>query len=134
MHRSGTSAVTRGLRALDVELGDRLWPPNEKVNAKGFWEDMDINALNIEMMRALNTDWHYLSPIKQPEIEILRHSEFFQRATDLLRTKVGDSHRFGFKDPRIAKLLSFWKVVVEQCQYEANYLIMTRHAVDEWRI
>ena len=127
MHRSGTSAITRGLKALDVELGDRLWPPNEAVNAKGFWEDMDINALNIEMMKALNTDWHYLSPIKQSEFEMLSRDEFLLRAAALLRAKVGDNARFGFKDPRVAKLLPFWKEVVEHCHYEANYLLMTRH-------
>ena len=127
MHRSGTSAVTRGLKTLDVELGDRLWPPNEAVNAKGFWEDMDINALNIEMMKALNTDWHYLTPIRGSEIAVLRNSEFFPRAIELLRAKFGDSERFGFKDPRVAKLLPFWREVVAHCQYEGNYLIMTRH-------
>ena len=127
MHRSGTSAVTRGLKTLGVELGDRLWPPNEAVNAKGFWEDMDINALNIEMMKALNTDWHYLSPIKDAEIELLRSGEFFSRASELLRAKFGDSTQFGFKDPRVAKLLPFWKEVVAHCQYDGKYLIMTRH-------
>ena len=120
MHRSGTSAVTRGLKALGVELGDRLWPPNEAVNAKGFWEDMDINALNIEMMKALKTDWHYLSPIKHAEIEVLRSSEFFPRAIELLRAKFGDNAYFGFKDPRVAKLLPFWKEVIAHCQYEGS--------------
>jgi O-antigen biosynthesis protein len=127
MHRSGTSAITRGLKALDVQLGERLWPPNEAVNAKGFWEDMDINGLNVEMMTSLQSDWHYLSPIKQPQIEKLVEQGFLARAITLLRAKVGDSIRFGFKDPRIAKLLPFWQKVVDCCGYDVNYLLTTRH-------
>lgn len=127
MHRSGTSALTRGLKALDVELGERLWPPNEAVNAKGFWEDMDINGLNVEMMKYLNSDWHYLSPIKQPQIEQLIEQGFLERAMALLRAKVGESIRFGFKDPRVSKLLPFWQKVVECCGYDVKYLLAIRH-------
>ena len=47
MHRSGTSAVTRGLTVLGVELGDRLMPPKENINDRGFFEDIDINAINV---------------------------------------------------------------------------------------
>ena len=41
MHRSGTSAVARGLKALGVDLGENLMPPVEGNNEKGFWEDRD---------------------------------------------------------------------------------------------
>jgi hypothetical protein len=56
MHRIGTSVITRGLQVLGVELGNRLMPPFEGNNAKGFWEDVDINDLNIEMLRFLKRD------------------------------------------------------------------------------
>ena len=52
MHRSGTSAMTRGLQVMGVDLGDRMMPPVAGNNAKGFWEDIDLNALNIEMLQA----------------------------------------------------------------------------------
>ena len=39
MHRSGTSLVTRGLRALGVELGANLAVESAPDNAKGHWED-----------------------------------------------------------------------------------------------
>src|SRR5882724_9597278 len=50
MHRSGTSAMTRALQAMGVELGSRLMPPVEGENDKGFWEDLELNALNIEVL------------------------------------------------------------------------------------
>ena len=57
MHRSGTSAITRALKVLGVDLGDRLMLAVEGDNNKGYWEDIDFNALNIEMLRAIGKDW-----------------------------------------------------------------------------
>jgi len=67
MHRSGTSAITRGLQVLGVSLGDRMIPPVEDNNPKGFWEDMDLNALNIEMLSALDSDWCRVTPVNSNE-------------------------------------------------------------------
>lgn len=62
MHRSGTSAITRGLMVLGVELGDNLMPPAAD-NNKGFFEDVDVNAINVELYRSLGhgQDWHTLA-------------------------------------------------------------------------
>ena len=55
MHRSGTSALTRSLLTLGVDLGGHLMEPMPEINAKGFWEDMDIYQLDEEMLRAVDT-------------------------------------------------------------------------------
>ena len=45
MHRSGSSLVTKSLECLGVELGDRAeWYGED--NVSGFWEDLDILAIN----------------------------------------------------------------------------------------
>jgi hypothetical protein len=77
MHRSGTSALTRGLQVMGVTLGDRMMPPVEGNNAKGFWEDIDLNALNVEMLNAIDS----------VDIEILRKQGYFLRAIELLILK-----------------------------------------------
>ncbi len=41
MHRSGTSPITRGLKALGVELGEDLLPSAPE-NPTGFWEDAAV--------------------------------------------------------------------------------------------
>ena len=127
MHRSGTSAITRGLQVMGVELGDKLIAPIEGVNAKGFWEDIDLNALNIEMLNAIDSDWHHLTPIEPSNVDILRKKGYFFRAVEMLRQKVSSVPIFGFKDPRVAKLLSFWKEVVRYCQFDVSYVIAVRH-------
>jgi GT2 family glycosyltransferase len=127
MHRSGTSAVTRGLQVLGVKLGERLIPPIEDNNAKGFWEDIDLNTLDNEMLSALDRDWHHLTPILPGDVEALHKKGFFLRAVELLRQKVGRATTFGIKDPRVAKLLLFWKDVFVHCQLDVSYVIVVRN-------
>lgn len=127
MHRSGTSTITRALNVLGVALGDRLMPPIDGNNAKGFFEDIDLNALNIEMLQALGSDWHCLAPIESGDVENLHKKGFFLRAVALLRQKTADVPIFGFKDPRVAKLLPFWHPVFVHCGFDIGYIIVIRN-------
>jgi len=127
MHRSGTSAISRGLKVMGVELGDRLMPPNEAVNAKGFWEDIDLNELNIEMLQVLGIEWYSLVPITPAAVETLCQKGYLLRAAELLRKKADGVPTFGFKDPRVAKLLPFWRQVFEHCHFDVRYVLAIRH-------
>lgn len=127
MHRTGTSLITRGLQVMGVNLGDNLLPAMADVNAKGFWEDADINAFNIEMLHAIDSEWDFLTPITETNIQQLQQQGFFLRAVELLRNKVSQARIFGLKDPRIAKLLPFWDQVFTHCNYDVSYLLTIRH-------
>jgi len=127
MHRSGTSAITRGLQVMGVELGTSLFPPIEGNNNKGFWEDIDLNTLNNEILNAINSDWWHVSPIERNDVETLRNKGYFLRAVELLLEKTNELPVFGFKDPRVAKLLPFWKEVFSHCGFEVNYVLAIRH-------
>ena len=127
MHRSGTSAITRGLQVMGVDLGERLMLASEEFNPTGFWEDIDINMLNIEILNALDRDWYHLSPISLSDLAFLYKEGYFLRAIELLRRKVGSTHVFGLKDPRISKLLPFWKEVFSHCEFTVSYIMAVRH-------
>lgn len=127
MHRSGTSTVTRGLQCFGVALGGTLSPAVAGVNDKGFWEDLDIVRLNEEILGSLQSTWHNVSGISNTDFTQLIHGAYFQRAVDLIRTKTRKAALFGFKDPRLAKLLPFWKAVLKSCDIEVNYLVMFRN-------
>src|SRR5580700_153075 len=105
MHRSGTSVITRGLKVMGVAVVDRLMPPVEGINAKGFWEDIDLCELNNEVLSAPGSDWNDLVSIEPSDVQTLRKKGHFPSAVQLLRQKVGSAPIFGFKDPRVAKLL-----------------------------
>lgn len=128
MHRSGTSVVTRALATMGVRLGDRLLPPMAGVNAKGFWEDEDIQALNDEMLTALGGDWFHVAPLSADDVRQLHALSYLERAAALLREKVqGGEAPFGFKDPRVARLLPFWRDVFVHLGYEVRYVLAVRH-------
>jgi len=127
MHRSGTSTITRGLNVLGVELGDRLMPSAEGNNTKGFFEDVDLNQLNIEMLSAVGSDWHNLAPIEDIDVEILNIKGYFLRAVELLRKKTANCSLFGLKDPRVAKLLPFWRKVFLYCNFDISYVLVVRN-------
>jgi GT2 family glycosyltransferase len=117
-------ATMHGLE--DVEL-DRLNPLSQSVKVKATWKDPDIYALNREILNAAGHDWHYLAPLNRGEIELLREKGYFAAAVELLRQKVDKPLIFGARDPRVAKLLWFWKEVFSHCQLDVSYLLILCH-------
>ncbi|WP_082765878.1 glycosyltransferase [Azotobacter vinelandii] len=127
MHRSGTSVITRGLQALGVQLGTRLMPAAPGNNEKGFWEDMDVNALNIELLAALGQDWHTLTPLLPEHLNPSVLDSFKLQAVQLLREKLSGVESFGLKDPRIARLLPFWTSIFAHLDVQVRYVVACRH-------
>ena len=127
MHRSGTSAITRGLKVLGVDLGDRIAPGIPGNNAKGFWEDLDLNALNIEILNSIGRDWHSNPSITPSELTAENLWSLRLRAVELLREKMRGVPVWGLKDPRISRLLPFWNRVFDHLGLDVGYIIAVRH-------
>ena len=127
MHRSGTSAVTRALQVMNVNLGDRLMPAAEDNSSKGFFEDIDICALNVKILKALEIEWFSLASVEAHDLETLRKKGYFLLAVELLKSKRARFPIFAFKDPRVAKLLPFWHAVFQHCGFDVSYVVTVRH-------
>lgn len=127
MHRSGTSAITRGLQVLGVDLGEGLLPPQKGVNDKGFWEDGDVTEFNNEVLAALGREWDSLQPIQSDELNQPHIEAFKLRAVQLLRKKTADTTCFGLKDPRMPRLIPFWQDVFAHVGLSASYVIACRN-------
>ena len=125
MHRSGTSTATRILETMGVSLGDNLIPPSRD-NEKGYFEDLDVNGLNNEMLRYVGVEWHTSLIPDAGMIETLSNTRFFQRACDLLRVKANRCAILGIKDPRFSLLLPFWSRVFDCIGLSAKYIIVVR--------
>ena len=129
MHRSGTSAITRGLEVLGVELGGNLIPPAVNDNAKGFFEDRDIVDFNISLLNDLCMDWHHAAPVTDFQVEDLCASGYLIKAESLIRKKIAAKGLYGIKDPRLSKLMPFWKKVFERCEFNVGYVIAIRNPI-----
>ena len=127
MHRSGTSAVTRGLQVLGVNLGNQLMSPMIGVNDKGFFEDLEFNSFNIEVLKAIGSDWFYIAPINAVDLEHLRLRGYLLRASELLKRRTSKFDIFAFKDPRVTKLLPFWEEVFAHLQLDVCFIIALRN-------
>ncbi|MEO8991940.1 MAG: hypothetical protein ABI284_06895 [Nitrosospira sp.] len=130
MHRSGTSAVTRGLMVLGVELGNHLMAPAPD-NERGYFEDIDVNAINVDLYRSLERrqDWHDLSPVSRSELLGKKNNPLRLRAIALLRSRLETTDCFGIKDPRLCRMLPFWQGVFEYLQLNVSYVIAVRNPI-----
>lgn len=127
MHRSGTSAIARGLTTLGVELGDNLMPAAQGNNERGFWEDQEIVDINTDILKELGHTWHSLKPLASERLASFEGSHLQQRALDYLREFFGDAPVFGLKDPRISLLLPFWLRIFELANIEPAFILSLRH-------
>jgi len=126
MHRSGTSAIARALEVVGVALGERLMP-GAKDNEKGFWEDLDVVALNDRALACLGRNWSSLTPVSAEENEALRCAGLVDDAADLLRRRLAAYPRYGFKDPRCARLARMWREAMSKVETPSVAVVTLRH-------
>lgn len=127
MHRSGTSVIARSLQAMGVGLGHNLIPAIANNNDKGFFEDLEINVLNEEMLNFCGKSWHSVSPIQSADVDLLCDHGYLLRAIELLQDKLSKHLIFGFKDPRTSKLMSFWSKVFAVGGFDVQFVFALRN-------
>jgi hypothetical protein len=130
MHRSGTSAITRGLTSLGVELGDNLFPPVSGNNDKGFWEDIDLQRFNERLLRKLGSSWQRIAQFDTGRLLNDEFSAERSEASELVERKLAGAAVFGFKDPRTAILLPFWQCVFDDLGIDHRYIIALRNPLE----
>ncbi|MBU9411741.1 sulfotransferase family protein [Burkholderia multivorans] len=128
MHRSGTSVLTRAMETLGADLGSSLMPPAAGNNDKGFFEDIDINRINIEVMHTAGYDWDSMTSIDLSSIDSHRLDELRVKAASILRAKCS-GRIFALKDPRIARLSAFWQPIFAALQSRVVYAIAVRNPI-----
>ncbi|MCX6251662.1 MAG: glycosyltransferase [Bacteroidetes bacterium] len=126
MHRSGTSAITRGLQILGVQLGENLHPAGFD-NPKGFWEDRDFLGINEALLHRLGSAYDRLGLAWSDFDNDSVISALKNNAIQLLSQKLAENQGiFGFKDPRTCRLLGFWRSVFKITGCEVFYVIALR--------
>jgi hypothetical protein len=126
MHRSGTSAVTRGLQMLGVYLGHDFLDLRPD-NPTGYWEDKNIYELNERLLATLGFRWEDVALIDdtlwhRPEVEAL-----LGEAVEYLKAHFVSHPLWGFKDPRTIRLLPFWQSALRRLEVDESYLVVIRN-------
>jgi hypothetical protein len=126
MHRSGTSAITRGMQALGVYLGDDFLDPQPD-NPTGYWEDINIFEINERLLGVFGLRWEDVGLInddlwQDTEVDALR-----EEAIEYLSAKFTSHPLWGFKDPRTIRLLPFWQPILQALGVDESYVLAIRN-------
>ena len=125
MHRSGTSTVSNFITSLGYDLGRHPMAPRED-NPKGFWENTEITRVNDEILALHGLRWDSLTLIQDLPIESICNDK--QIASKVLQVveKEFDADNICIKDPRMCYLLPLWKTVLNEANYETQYVTVNR--------
>ena len=122
MHRSGTSVITKSTECFGVSLGDRAeWYGPD--NVFGFWEDLDILGLDDMLLKATFSDWD--KPLTDEAWDFMPSAR--ANAVGMLGAKLHRWPLFGLKEPRMCRLLPFWRPVFETLGCEVSVVHVIRH-------
>ncbi|HEY6327670.1 MAG TPA: sulfotransferase [Candidatus Cybelea sp.] len=126
MHRSGTSAVARGIAALGVYLGDDFLDAQLE-NPTGYWEDQGIVEIDERVLRALNLRWDDVAPIAPADFRRFRIRLLQGAAARYVKRTFASHPLWGFKDPRTIRLLPFWQAVLRKSGAAGAYVVAIRN-------
>jgi hypothetical protein len=124
--RSGTSAITRGVQALGVELGNRLRPAGGK-NPTGFFEDQDLLAINRRLKRLLCIRGTSVRLIEPGEWDTPAVRALQREAVETVRRRFGQHSLWGYKYARTLRLLPFWREVFAAVPLDVRYVVALRN-------
>jgi hypothetical protein len=130
MHRSGTSIVARSLQCFGVELGQQAeWFMPD--NPKGFWEHRGVLAINETLLGNIGHDWDdsnswvpALNAYFGQETHTPPLGNFGFRVVAL---ELQDMPLFGLKEPRMCRLLPFWRPIFELIGCQVSVVHVVRH-------
>lgn len=125
MHRSGTSAITKGLEVLGVDLGQHLLAPAAD-NPKGFFEDSELQGLNEAWLLELGRLWSSVSLPAPERAPAHLLAQFHQRIHQALDDRV-NARLWAFKDPRMSRLWPYWAPVFREIGLQVRVLLVLRH-------
>lgn len=129
MHRSGTSMLTGILHELGCK-GPATPLPGNSGNSKGYFESEPIMRLNNMVLVAAKSCWNDWKPLGNEWHLSPRFDRYRAEAVKLLRSEYGDGAMIYLKDPRMCRLLPFWRQVLEQEGYRLVCIHTHRHPGD----
>lgn len=112
MHRSGTSALSGVLNKLGCAVPKTPMPAGEN-NPKGYFESDLIHHFNDDLLLKIGSNWQDWQPLNPDWMLSPVGKAFLPRARDLLVEEFGDEPLVVFKDPRVCRMVPFWRDAAE---------------------
>lgn len=129
MHRSGTSVLTRLLGQLGAALpADTIAASPD--NPQGFWEPAGLARLNEAMMRAAGTSWFGVGPLDLSSLGEKTLRDYATRALAALDKSFPGAATFAVKDPRMCRMLPFYRGVLANAGIRVASVLALRHPAE----
>ena len=129
MHRSGTSAVTQVLAGLGCALPKTLME-GDSHNEGGYWESPKIADLNDAILASAGSSWDDWEKLDPAWYESSVAEGFYNQAVATLGDQFGESPLFVLKDPRICRLLPFWKEALARFGASVRIVVPLRNPME----
>lgn len=126
MHRSGTSALAGALERAGVNLGQNLMVAQSDDNERGFFEDLDINALNNDFLEDIGFAWDDLRPLQLGQCSPLSLERFNHRLQNQIHSSFPNQNLWATKNPRISLILPLWRRALRELSLNAGCVISVR--------
>ena len=121
-HRSGTSVVARAMQCLGASFPSDLMPASRE-NPTGYWESAKVQHLNDHILRRCGgTTWD--QPLEPERLAGLRLGMETDYAVAWLAEQ---PPLLALKDPRMCRLLPFWRPVFAAAEVEVSVVHVLRH-------
>ncbi|NBW87979.1 MAG: sulfotransferase family protein, partial [Planctomycetia bacterium] len=129
MHRSGTSALTGMLGAMGAALpGDPM--PATADNPTGYWESQGIARLNNRLLESAGTRWNDDAAIPPAWFADPARDRDRDEARRLLDDAFAAATLFALKDPRLCRLLPFWREVLSAAGIDRSAVLVLRDPLE----
>ena len=129
MHRSGTSALAGVLNILGCDKPATVMDPNP-FNELGYFESKRIYPLHSELLASAASRWDDWQPINPGWFDSPRAEEFHDRAVETMQNEFGTSRLFVLKDPRISRLVPFWRGVLADIGVSPRFVLTLRNPLE----
>jgi hypothetical protein len=129
MHRSGTSSAAGALVRLGAAAPQHLMAPNAD-NERGFWESPVVVDLNDAILAAGGSDWKDWRRFNFAKIHKVEADALRARAKEALAEEFGDVGFAVVKDPRMCRLMPFWRPVFADAKWSVRALLPIRSPLE----
>jgi hypothetical protein len=102
----------------------------DKWNDKGYFESQPVYRLNDEILSVAGSNWRDWRPLNVGWYTSPRFNEFRNRAAEVIASEYDNGSLIYLKDPRICRLLPFWRDVLERAGYRIYCVHIHRNAID----
>lgn len=126
MHRSGTSAVTRVLNLLGVELGTCLMAASPD-NERGYWEHTEIVQVHDDLLVELGSGWDDVRPLPAGWLETPAAAAATAKLRAIVERDFAAAPLWGLKDPRLCRLLPLWLPLLRAMRLTPQFVLVLRH-------